>query len=100
MLGVTLWSAEAMRYPGAFNVDLALGYLIVVPVLVVMLFFVVRDLRSRVVLGRLFEDEVARPAPTMLADEPDREQRVADAAGHGAGDGDGPPPVQVGADAL
>jgi alpha-1,6-mannosyltransferase len=100
MLGVTLWSAEAMRYPGAFNVDLLVGYLIVVPVLVVLLFFVARDLRSRVELGRLFEDEVSRPAPTMLADEPDREQRVPDAAGHGARDGDGPPPIQIGADAL
>jgi alpha-1,6-mannosyltransferase len=100
MLGVTLWSAEAMRYPGAFNVDLLVGYLIVVPVLVVMLFFVVRDLRSRVELGRLFEDDVSRPAPTMLADEPDREQRVSDAAGHGARDGDGPPPIEIGADAL
>ena len=100
MLGVTLWSAEAMRYPGAFNVDLLVGYLIVVPVLVVLLFFVARDLRSRVELGRLFEDEVSRPAPTMLADEPDREQHVPDAAGHGARDGDGPPPIQIGADAL
>jgi alpha-1,6-mannosyltransferase len=100
LLGVTLWSAEAMRYPGAFHVDLLIGYLIVVPIFVVLLFFVVRDLRSRVVLGRLFEDEVARPAPTMLADEPNREQRVADAAGHRAGDGDGPPPLEIGADTL
>jgi alpha-1,6-mannosyltransferase len=100
MLGVTLWSAEAMRYPGAFNVDLLVGYLIVVPVLVVMLIFVVRDLRSRIELSRLFEDDVARPAPTMLADEPDHEQRVPDPAGHGASDGDGPPPVQIGADTL
>jgi alpha-1,6-mannosyltransferase len=100
MLGVTLWSAEAMRYPGAFNVDLLVGYLLVVPVLVVLLFFVVRDLRSRVVLGRLFEDDVGRPAPTMLADEPSGEQRVPQASREGAGDPDGPPPVQIGADAF
>ena len=100
LLGVTLWSAEAMRYPGAFNLDLLIGYLIVVPIFVVLLFFVVRDLRSRVVLGRLFEDEVARPAPTMLADDPHHEQRVPDAAGHRAGDGDGPPPVEIAADTL
>jgi len=100
MLGVTLWSAEALRYPGAFELDLWIGYLIVVPVLAVMLLLIVRDLRSRIRLGRLFEDEVARPAPTMLADEPQGEQRVPHAAGDGTGDVGGSPPIQIGADAL
>jgi alpha-1,6-mannosyltransferase len=100
MLGVTLWSAEALRYPGAFQLDLWVGYVVVVPVLLVLLLFVVRDLRSRIRLGRLFEDEVARPAPTMLADEPQGEQRVPDAAGDGAGGSDGSPSIQVGAEAL
>src|SRR6266705_857886 len=45
MLGVTLWSAEALRYPGAFELNLLVGYLIVVPVLVVLLVLVVGDLR-------------------------------------------------------
>jgi Glycosyltransferase family 87 len=100
LLGVTLWSAEAMRYPGAFELDLLVGYIVVVPILTVFLVFVIRDLRSRVELGRLFEDEVGRPTPTMLADETDDQQRVPDAAGHGAGDADGTPPIQIGADAL
>jgi alpha-1,6-mannosyltransferase len=100
MLGVTLWSAEALRYPGAFQLDLWVGYVVVVPVLLVLLLFVVRDLRSRIRLGRLFEDEVARPAPTMLADEAQGEQRVPDAAGDGAGGSDGSSSIQVGAEAL
>jgi len=100
MLGVTLWSAEAMRYPGGFTLNLWVGYLIVVPILVVLLFFVVRDLRSRVELGRLFEDDVGRPVPTMLADEPSGEERIPDAARDGAGDPDGPPSVEIGADAF
>jgi hypothetical protein len=100
LLGVTLWSAEALRYPGAFELDLMIGYVIVVPILTVFLVFVVRDLRSRVQLGRLFEDEFARPAPTMLAEEPSDDQRVPDAAGQRTGDTDGPPPIQIGADAL
>jgi alpha-1,6-mannosyltransferase len=100
LLGVTLWSAEALRYPGAFEVNLLVGYLIVVPILTLFLVFVVRDLRSRIALGRLFEDEIARPAPTMLADEPDDEHRIAGPAGHGGGDGGGPSSIEIGADAL
>jgi alpha-1,6-mannosyltransferase len=100
MLGVTLWSAEALRYPGAFQLDLLIGYLIVVPILTVLLVFVIRDLRSRIRLGRLFEDEVARPSPTMLADEPNDEQGVPGAAREGTGEGGGPSSIQIGADAL
>jgi hypothetical protein len=100
MLGVTLWSAEALRYPGAFDLNLLVGYLIVVPVLTWMLVLVFRDLRSRIELGRLFEDEVSRPAPTMLAGEPTDQQGVADPAGGGTGDAGGPPSIQIGADAL
>jgi Glycosyltransferase family 87 len=98
MLGVTLWSAEALRYPGAFELNKLVGFAIVVPILTVFLVFVVRDLRSRIELGRLFEDEVGRPAPTTLAGEPGEEQRVPDASRHGGGDADGPLSIQIGAD--
>ncbi len=100
MLGVTLWSAEALRYPGGFQLNLWIGYLVVVPILTVMLLFVIRDLRSRIELGRLFEDEFARPAPTMLAGESPDEQRVADPSGDGAGEAGGSPSIQIGAESL
>jgi alpha-1,6-mannosyltransferase len=100
MLGVTLWSAEALRYPGGFQLNLWIGYLVVVPILTVMLLFVIRDLRSRIELGRLFEDEFARPAPTMLAGESPEEQGVADPSGDGAGEAGGSPSIQIGAESL
>jgi alpha-1,6-mannosyltransferase len=100
MLGVTLWSAEALRYPGGFQLNLWIGYLIVVPILTVMLLFIIRDLRSRIELGRLFEDEFARPAPTMLAGEPPDEQRVPETSGEGAREAGGSPSIQIGADSL
>ena len=83
MLGVTLWSTEALRYPGAFDLNLLVGYLVVVPVLLVMLLLVVRDLSSRIEHGRLLED-VPSPAPTMLAGETESEERISDPAGEGA----------------
>lgn len=98
MLGVTLWSAEALRYPGAFELNKLIGFAIVVPILTVFLVFIVRDFRSRIELGRLFEDEIGRPAATTLADESDDEQRVPDAPRDGGGDAGGP--IQIGADAL
>ena len=58
MLGVTLWSEEPLRYPGAFDLNLLVGYLIVVPVLLVMLVLVIQDLRSRIEHGRAFDDGV------------------------------------------
>jgi hypothetical protein len=100
MLGVTLWSAEALRYPGGFELDKLIGYVIVVPILGVMLVLVIRDLRSRVEFGRLFEDEFSRPAPTMLADEADGHQGVPGSAGDGAGKDGGPPSIQIGAETL
>ncbi len=100
MLGVTLWSAEALRYPGAFNVNLLVGYLVVVPVLLVMLLLLVRDLHSRIEHGRLFEDEIWAPTPTMLADETEGEERVADAAGDGARRAGDPYPTEIRAEEL
>jgi alpha-1,6-mannosyltransferase len=86
LLGATLWSTEPMRYPGAFSLNVFVGNWLAVPVILGFLIWVLRDLRSRIHDGLLFEDEIGlqEPAPP-LADEPAGEQRVAQAAGQGAG---------------
>jgi hypothetical protein len=84
MLGVTLWSEEPLRYPGAFDLNLSVGYLIVVPVLLVMLVLVIQDLRSRIDHDRPFDDGVPSAASTMLAGHADGHERVPDPAGEGA----------------
>jgi Glycosyltransferase family 87 len=86
LLGATLWSTESMRYPGAFSLNVFVGDWLVVPVIVGLLVWLLRDLRSRVEGGLLFEDEIGlqEPAPA-LADEPAGEQRVTETAGEGAG---------------
>ena len=85
LLGATLWSTEAMRYPGAFDVNVFVANWLVVPVIVGMLVWLLRDLRSRIHSGLLFEDEIGlrEPAPPALAEEPAGEQRVAEATGQG-----------------
>lgn len=82
LLGSTLWSAEAMRYPGAFSLNVILGNWIVMPVILGFLIWLLRDLRSRIDFGLLFEDEAGlrQPPPTLL-DEPADEERVAEPAG-------------------
>ena len=86
LLGATLWSTEAMRYPGAFDVNVFVANWLVVPVIVGMLVWLLRDLRSRIHSGLLFEDEIGlrEPAPPALAQEPAGEQRVTEATGQGA----------------
>ena len=85
ILGVTLWSTEAMRYPGAFRLNVFVGNWIAVPIIVGLLIWLLRDLRSRIEGGRLFEDEVGLAEPAPLVQQSPREQRVAEAAGQGAG---------------
>jgi hypothetical protein len=82
LLGSTLWSTEAMRYPGAFSLNVILGNWIVMPVILGFLIWLLRDLRSRIDFGLLFEDEAGlrQPPPTLL-DEPAGEERVAEPAG-------------------
>jgi alpha-1,6-mannosyltransferase len=86
LLGATLWSTESMRYPGAFSLNVFIGNWLVVPVIVGLLIWLMRDLRSRVERGLLFEDEIGlrEPAPP-LADQRSGEERIAEAAGQGAG---------------
>jgi hypothetical protein len=87
LLGSTLWSAEAMRYPGAFSLNVFLGNWIVVPIIVGLLVWLLRDLRSRVDGGLLFEDDLGmtEPPPT-LAGEADGQERIPEAAGQSAGE--------------
>jgi alpha-1,6-mannosyltransferase len=80
MLAVTLWSAEPLRYPGAFGLDLFVGHWVVTPALLVLLVLTLRDLRSRIDTGLVFEDEEA-PAPVVAIPEAaDHQERVAAAA--------------------
>ncbi len=86
LLGASLWSAEAMRYPGAFTLNVFVGNWIVVPVIVWLLVVLLRDLRSRIDGGLLFEDDVGmeEPAPPLIHEAPG-EQSVAQPAGERAG---------------
>jgi len=97
MLGVTLWSEEPLRYPGAFDLNLLVGYLVVVPVLLVMLVLVIQDLRSRIEHGRPFDDGVPLTAPTMLGGQTEGEERIPGPAGDGAGHAGDPSSTGVGA---
>jgi len=97
MLGVTLWSEEPLRYPGAFDLNLLVGYLVVVPVLLVMLVLVIQDLRSRIEYGRPFDDGVPSTAPTMLAGQTEGKERIPGPAGEGAGHAGDPSSTGVGA---
>ena len=97
MLSVTLWSEEPLRYPGAFDLNLLVGYLVVVPVLLVMLVLVIQDLRSRIEHGRPFDDGVPSAASTMLAGQTEGKERIPDPAGDGAGRAGDPSSTGVGA---
>jgi hypothetical protein len=97
MLGVTLWSEEPLRYPGAFDLNLLVGYLVVVPVLLVMLVLVIQDLRSRIEHGRPFDDGVPSTAPTMFAGKTEGKERIPGPAGDGAGHAGDPSSTGVGA---
>jgi alpha-1,6-mannosyltransferase len=80
LLGVTLWSAEPLRFPGGFTVNTIVAQWIVVPAFVAMLVWSLRDLRSRLVIGSPLEDESGLPL-RPLADAASDEQAIAAAAG-------------------
>jgi hypothetical protein len=86
IMGVTLWSAEALRFPGAFDLNLFIGRFIVTPVLLGLLAWVIADLRDRIRDGGSFGDEQDErsglaPAPAPIAHEPPRPERVPQPAG-------------------
>ncbi len=76
LMAVTLWSAEPLRFPGGFDIDLFVGHWIVTPTLLVLLIRMIRDLRERLAIGMALEDH--DPAPqTSAADNAEGEQAVA-----------------------
>jgi hypothetical protein len=83
LLGVTLWSAEPLRFPGGFTVNVIVAQWLVVPTFVVLLLWTIRDLRGRLVLGSAFDTEA--PPIGALPDSTDPgappPQAVPDAAG-------------------
>jgi alpha-1,6-mannosyltransferase len=81
MLAVTLWSAEALRFPRAFEVNLFVGRWIVTPILLVLTIRTVRDLRRRIGLGLPFEDEVPPMTVVTLPEPPRERERVPAPAG-------------------
>jgi len=85
ILGVTLWSTEAFRYPGAFTLNVFVGNWIAVPIIVALLIALLRDLRSRIETGALFEDEIGIREPPPMAAQVEGEQPISEPAGHGAG---------------
>ena len=87
LLGVTLWSTEALRYPGAFSLNVFVGNWLAVPVIVWLLIVLWRDLRSRIDNGALFEDEIGIEEPPPLAQEAGGQERVPAATGEGARQG-------------
>jgi alpha-1,6-mannosyltransferase len=81
ILGVTLWSTEAMRYPGAFTLNVFVGNWIAVPIILALLIALLRDLRSRIEGGALFEDEIGLEEPPPVVIQVEGEQPVAQPAG-------------------
>ncbi|MGZ4132579.1 MAG: glycosyltransferase 87 family protein [Actinomycetota bacterium] len=83
LLAVTLWSAEPLRYPGAFGLDLFVGRWIVTPALLLLLVLTLRDLRSRIDNGFALEDEQAPVAVVAIPEAAEHQERVATAAAEG-----------------
>jgi hypothetical protein len=81
LMAVTLWSAEPLRFPGAFELDLFVGHWIVTPVLLGLLIWMIADLRERLAIGMPLDDErVPAPAPTV-AQHPKGQEAVPAPAG-------------------
>jgi alpha-1,6-mannosyltransferase len=64
LLAVTLWSAEPLRFPGAFELNLFVGRWIVTPILLVLALRALADLRRRADRGLTFAERrvAVRPA--------------------------------------
>ena len=76
MVGLGPW------YPGAFSLNVFVGNWLVVPVIVWLLIVLLRDLRSRIDNGALFEDDIGiEEPPPPLPEEAGGEERVPSAAG-------------------
>jgi hypothetical protein len=85
LMGVTLWSTEPLRFPGAFELNLFVGRWIVTLVFVVLLWRLLMDLRERLRTGSALCD-VREAVPSLPVDARDQE-RVPAAAGDGRDQG-------------
>ncbi|GIU98097.1 MAG: hypothetical protein KatS3mg013_1900 [Actinomycetota bacterium] len=86
LLAVTLWSAEPLRFPGGFDLNLVVGEWIVTPALLVLALRALVDLRRRLALGLPLG-----PGRTAERAAPEPAQRVPAPGGEGRGDeGAGP----------
>lgn len=83
LLAATLWSAEPLRFPGAFQVDTLLGRWVVTPIILVLLWRTIMDLRSRIGVGIGFDDEVGATGALATGPAPDEPERVPSAARDG-----------------
>ena len=69
-LAMVQWTTEPLRFPDAFNVNLAIGHWIVTPTVLVLVIWCVVDLRRRV-LTRLPLHDAREAARAALADSSD-----------------------------
>ena len=83
LLAATLWSAEPLRFPGAFQVDTLLGRWVVTPIVLVLLVRSILDLRSRVRIGLPFDEEILPAVAVPGSGPPDEPERVPAAAREG-----------------
>jgi alpha-1,6-mannosyltransferase len=81
LMAVTLWSAEPLRFPGGFDLDLFVGHWIVTPVLLGLLIWMIADLRERLSIGMALEDERAPLTAPAVAQHPESQEAVPAPAG-------------------
>ncbi len=79
VLSVALWSAEQLRFPEAFDVNVTVVRWIVAPGFLVLAILLLRELRSRLRSGVGLEDDGG--PPPSFAGEPGQHERVAAHAG-------------------
>jgi alpha-1,6-mannosyltransferase len=81
LLAATLWSAEPLRFPGAFQVDTLIGRWVVTPIVLWLLFRAIVDLRSRIRGGVAFDEEVEVAQAAPVAGSAGEPRRVPSGAG-------------------
>ena len=81
LLGVTLWSAEPMRFPLGFTLNTLVTQWVILPIFVTLIVWSLRDLVSRVRIGLPLGGEETAPAILPFPQEAEDEEPVAAAAG-------------------
>jgi hypothetical protein len=62
-LGVSQWTAEPARFPGAYDLNVLIGHYVITPAVIVLLGWLLRDGWRRWRGGRSLQDEHGVPAP-------------------------------------